>query len=169
MSYITPTEVIQAPGMLAELAELFEVAQDLMAATIAGGDRSAWTAEEIADADTALAELLALCERADGEIDFYLQQRGYDIPLSKARFPILATWAFKVLRYQIQPQRDRTNEETGRIERDYRMAIRSLEQVAAGKLTLGANDPYGQSAAGAGMPQVAAGTPVFDGDSLADF
>lgn len=74
-------------------------------------------------------------------MDSRLARRGYQLPLDHLQFPVLTVWARAIARYHLHPQRDRTNEETGRIERDYRNAIRSLNSIAKGELSLGANDP----------------------------
>ena len=140
MSYITIEQLAEGPGMLAELAEPFGLAVGLMKATIAESDRSAWTSDEIEDADNAIASIQNTLDRVDAEMHVYLARRGYQLPLSAIQFPVLTTWARNIARYHLQPQRDRNNEETGRIERDYRQAISALQQIADGKLSLGAGD-----------------------------
>ncbi|MGQ0529990.1 MAG: phage protein Gp36 family protein [Panacagrimonas sp.] len=141
MAYLTPTQFVEGPGMLQELAEPFNLPLDLLTATLNAADRSAWSADEIAAADAALASITVTLVRADAEMDTYFARRGYTLPLSAVQFPVLCTWARNIARYHAQPQRDKTNEESGRIERDYRSTLRTLELVAAGKLSLGAGDP----------------------------
>lgn len=141
MAYLTPAQFVEGPGMLNELAEPFNLLPALLTATIAAADRSEWSADEIAAADAALVSITATLTRADAEMDTYFARRGYTLPLSAAQFPVLCTWARNIARYHAQPQRDKTNEESGRIERDYRSTLRTLEMVAAGKLSLGAGDP----------------------------
>jgi len=139
--YATPALLADGPDGLNELSELFQVVQALLRATIDGADRSAWTAEEIAAADEALDTIQQRCLEAQGEVDARLVKRGYAVPMDPVQFPLLATWARKIARYHLHPQRDRTTEDSGRIERDYRDAIRALDQVAAGELSIGAGDP----------------------------
>ena len=139
--YLTPAHLADGPGARLEIAQLFELDADLVAVTLAGGDRSEWSADEIAAADAAIATIEAVIERADGEVDAHLAQRGYTLPLNPEAFPVLVTWSRAIARYHLQIQRDRTNEDTGRIERDYRDALRALRAVADGKLSLGAGDP----------------------------
>jgi phage gp36-like protein len=141
MSYVTPAQLADGPGSAQELAELFQIDQGLLVATIAGADRSDWTADEIAAADAALASIERFIVRADGEVNTRLARRGYTLPMNPVQFPVLTVWAHAITRYHVNPQRDKTNEETGRIERDYREALRALDLVAAGKLSLGAGDP----------------------------
>jgi phage gp36-like protein len=168
MSYLTPAQLVEGQGSLLEMAQLHELPPELLAATIAGGDRSAWSADEIAAADAALASLLVKLDEASSEVDTYLVRRGYDVPLSSAQFPVLKTWTRMVARYHIQQQRDKTNEDSGRIERDYRSASRALEAVAAGDRALGAGDPL-LDGSSAGSPQVSAQDRIFTRDGLADF
>lgn len=151
MSYLTPAQLILAPGMLGEVAEPFGIDPDLMAATIKGGDRSAWSASEIAEADAALQAVLHTIVTSEGELNGYLVRRGYNVAtLSGSAHPVLQTWTRSVFRYHWQPQRDRNNEETGRIERDYRQTLRTVDQLGKGSVTLGENDPL--SSGGVGMP-----------------
>lgn len=170
MSYITPAQLAEGPGMLRELAEPFGVAADLLSATISGADRSAWSADEIAVADSALASIEHTTARACAEMNAYLVKRGYALPLAASDFPVLTTWARNIARYHLQPQRDLTNEQTGRIERDYRGTLQALKAVAAGDIGLGPNDPLlVASSAGAGMPEYACEPRVFSRNSLDDF
>lgn len=139
--YVTPAQLADGAEALQELSELYGIELALMAATIADGDRSAWPVDDVAQADVALASVERFVVQADGEVDARLAVRGYELPQDPVRFPVLAVWARAIARYHLHRQRDRTSEETGRIERDYRDAIRALDQVAAGKLSLGAGDP----------------------------
>lgn len=147
--YLTPAQLADGPGARLEIAQLFELDADLLAATLAEADRSAWTADEIAAADAAVVTIQAVIARADAEVDAHLAQRGYALPQDATKFPVLITWSRAITRYHLQIQRDRTNEDTGRIERDYRDALRALQAVAKGQLALGAGDPL---AAGGAEP-----------------
>ncbi len=139
--YVTPAQLANGPDSLNELSELFGVAADLLRATINGSDRSAWGTDETAAADDALARITAYCLQATGEIDAYLVKRGYTVPMDATQFPLLSVWGRSIARYHLHPQRDRTTEDSGRIERDYRDARKALEMVATGDLMLGAGDP----------------------------
>jgi phage gp36-like protein len=172
VSYVTANQLAAGPGALKELTELGGVASpELMAATISGADRSSWTADEIEVADAMLASINQAIALADSECDARLRQRGYVLPIDVLQFPVLTVWARAIARYHLNLQRDRTNEETGRVERDYRDALRALQLVADGKLSLGANDPLAPatpSAASSG-PSYCADERVFDRNSLADY
>lgn len=139
--YVTPPQLAIGPDSLQELSELFGVAPELMRATLDDADRTSWDADQVADADAALASIEQYCSMATGEIDAYLVRRGYVVPMDATQFPVLRVWASSIARYHLHPQRDRTSEETGRIERDYRTAIKSLEALVQGNLSLGAGDP----------------------------
>lgn len=141
MAYLTPADLANGAGMLKELAELYGVDDALMRATLDYDNRSAWSPEQIAAADAAVSSIETTLELVDAEMHTYLARRGYALPLSAAQFPVLTVWARHIARYHVQPQRDRTTEDSGRIERDYRQTLRTLEFVAAGKLDLGAGDP----------------------------
>lgn len=139
--YVTPVQLVDGADALKELSELYGTDAPLLALVIAQGDTSGWPAEDVAVATEALASIGRFIVLADGEVDARLAQRGYPLPQDPAQFPILTVWARAIARYHLHRLRDRTNEESGRIERDYRDALRALDQVAAGKLSLGANDP----------------------------
>lgn len=149
--YATPAQLIDGPQALQEFAELFDINHALLAATIAGDDRSGYSADEIAAADRVLVSLLEIIRRADGEIDSRLATRGYPLPQNPVQFPVLAVWGIAIARYHANRSRDKTDEERGRIERDYRDALRALDLVAAGKLSLGAGDPLASGSADAAV------------------
>lgn len=168
MSYVTAQQLSDGPESLKELSELYGIEAELLAATLAGGDRSGWTPEEITGADDALASIDRFIVQADGEVDARLAVRGYTLPQNPVQFPVLTVWARAIARYHIHRQRDRTNEETGRIERDYRDALRALDAVAAGKLSLGAGDPLATEPAGAdsGAVRITSNPRLFSRGSL---
>lgn len=148
MSYVTPAQMIDGPDSLYELSELFGVDAALLRAVVGNGDVAAWQEDDVAAAHEALDSIRQRIVQATGEVDARLAQRGYALPMDATRFPVLVTWARAVARYHLHPQREGTNESTGRIERDYRDAIRALDKLASGELSLGAGDPLsGQSEA----------------------
>ena len=171
--YVTRAQLAQGQRAAEELAQVFGVASaELMLATIAGTDRTAWTADEIAVADQALADIDQAIVYADGEVDARLSRRGYPLPLvNPERFTVLTVWARSIARYWIQLQRDMNTEQTGRIERDYRDALKALQLVADGKLGLGAGDPLAPPTPGGASsgPEVCAPPRVFDRHTLADY
>lgn len=167
--YVTPAQLAIGSDSLNELSELLQVQPALLQATIDGTDRSAWEVDEIARADDALTAIQHNCDQAAGEVDSRLARRGYALPFDDpGQFPVLSVWARAIARYHLHPQRDRTSEETGRIERDYRQAIRSLDLVAKGELTLGAGDPLAGQANDpqGGAIRVEGGQRIFNRQTL---
>lgn len=84
MPYATPTDLLFFGAQeLSQLAapESRLVSSELLRATVEAGDRSGYTAEEIAAADAALARLAGVLERASQRIDSYLAPR-YRLPLA---------------------------------------------------------------------------------------
>ena len=103
-------------------------------------------------------------EEAQNLIDGYLRQRGYTLPLVKVH-PILSSWGRSVVRYKLHQHRI-SDERTDPIVRDYRDAMKLMEQLANGKFSLGATDT--QKPAG-GPPMVDGPGRTFSMDSLRDF
>lgn len=169
MAYITHQQLLDRPGS----RELAEVASDeakdmvpyeLMALTLTGGDRSDFEDEQIVDADAALARIDDAVADADGVIDGYLRKAGYPLPLSPVP-RLVVVWCRAITRYFLHKNR-RSLESDDIIVRDYKDALRLLEQAAAGKLSLGADDQVAET--GAGMPQVTKGSSRLR-DALRDF
>ena len=149
MPYITPAELAERPGAqeIAQTASLaHQMVRDaaLMDATLRGLDRSAWTPEQIAAADAALARVLDAVAEAGALIDGHLVQRGYTLPLNlpagSAGRSMVTVWARTITRYFLNKDR-MTDESKDPVARDYRDALRLLGQLAAGKFSLGAEDP----------------------------
>ena len=168
MAYVTLPQLAEIPGAL----ELAQVATDrhaaavvdaeLMEATLRGGDRSAWEAPEIAQADAAAARITEAVDEATAVIDGYLARR-YTLPLASPP-RILTKWARSIARYTLHADRI-ADERTDPVGRDYRDAIRFLELVAAGKFSLGLDDPTTGPAA-AGEIQINPGHKVFGREHL---
>lgn len=97
---------------------------------------------------------------ADAEIDAYLQAK-YTLPLAVVP-PVLARIACDIARYHLYDDRA-TDQVTAR----YKDAIRFLENLAKGAVSLG-TDPS-TTPASSGAPEHFTGTPVFNRDTLKDF
>lgn len=162
MAYVTPAQLAENPGAL-ELAQVASdpgspvVDTDLMALTLRGGDRSAYTAPEIAAADAAALRIDQASDGADSLIDGYLGKR-YPLPLANAP-GLLAVWARAIVRYTLHKDRI-TDDRSDPVARDYRDAMKLLEQVAVGKFSLGLDDPT-LTAGAAGEVQFTTGDKVF--------
>jgi phage gp36-like protein len=144
--YITRSQLSERPGAR-ELAEVATAAHqqlidsDLMAASLAGTDRSAWSVDEIAIADEALQRIDAAVVDAQSLIDGFLAQRGY-LPLDPVP-GIVTTWARAITRYKLH--QDRISDDKDPIVRDYKDALKLLQLTADGKFSLGADDPIKNS------------------------
>lgn len=167
MSYLTIEQLADGSEARKELAELYALDEALLSATLDGEDRSAWDPDEQAAADDAVASIGRFIVQADGEVDARLAQRGYPLPMSAVQFPVLSVWARAIVRYHLNRNRDRTDEERGRHERDYRDALRALDYVAQGKLSLGVGDPLtGSDPADGGAVRITSDQRLFSRKTL---
>jgi len=168
MSYVTLLQLAEMPGAL----ELAQVATDqhaphavdaaLMELTLVDGDRSAYAADDIAQADDAAARIQEAVTEAGALIDGYIGRR-YKLPLASVP-GILTAWARAIARYKLHSER-LSSDATDPIVRDYKDAIRFLEQVAAGKFSLGIEDPDAQGS-GPGDVRIDPGHKVFGREFL---
>ena len=167
--YVSLIQLAERPGAL-ELAQLASpkheavVDAELLDLTLRGLLRTEYSAAEIAAADAVVARITEAAIEASARIDGYLRQRGYALPLSPVP-PIVAGWCRDITRYRLSG--DRISEEgNDPVLRDYRDALRFLEQVAAGKFSLGANDTVTS-----GERQILATAPgrQFTAGTLSDF
>ena len=169
MAYITHQQLAESPGAR-ELAQVAsdehhpQVAYELMQLTLLGEDRSAWSVEDVELADQALQRIDEARQDADGLINGYLRQRGYALPLTPVH-RLVTVWSRAITRYYLHRHR-MTMESNDPIVRDYRDALKLLQQVADGKLSLGADDDLASGSAG--MPQVRPGSSRLR-DALRDF
>lgn len=171
MQYITAAQLAERPGaqelaQVATDAHVRMVAAELMEATLRGGDRSAWTADEVVAADDAQQRIEDAVAQAEALIDGYLAQRRYPLPLSPV--PGLVTgWTRDIARYLLHKDR-RASEGDDPIVRAYRDALRFLELIVAGKFSLGAEDPVQNDPASLDVRFEAAPN-VFNRDQLKGF
>lgn len=165
--YVTLLQLSEMPGAL----ELAQVASDkhgalvdaaLMELTLLDGDRSGYSADDIAAADDARERIEQASAEADALIDGYLGKR-YTLPLANAP-GILTTWARAIVRYKLHGDRLST-EGNDPIVRDYKDALKFLEQIAAGKFSLGIEDPSSQGN-GLGEVRIDPGKKVFGREFL---
>ena len=167
--YVTLSDLAERPGAV-ELSQITAALGKPMArpeildALLRGEDTATWPPAEVDVALDALKKIGDAVEETQGLIDGYLQQRGYPLPLREIK-PILTGWARAITRYKLHGHRI-SEEKTDPIVRDYRDAMRLLEQVAVGKFSLGLGDTL--PAAG-GPPQVTGPGRTFSMDALRDF
>ena len=143
MPYITHADLAESPGAL-ELAEVASdehrapVRAELLNAVLRGHDTSAWPAEDVAAAQSAVQRIDAAVADAAAMIDGYLAKRGYALPL--APVPGLVTaWCRGIARYLLHKNRTAL-ESKDPIARGYTDALRLLQQTADGKFSLGGQD-----------------------------
>ena len=166
--YLTFAQLVVSPGALeiAQVASTSHAAElvdaELMERTLLGTDRSGFDAAAIAAADKAALRIQELIDESAAVIDGYLARR-YTLPLPTAP-QILTTWARDILRYKLQPDRE-GDDRTDPVIRRYRDATKFLELVAAGKFSLGIEDPE-VSAATEGDIRFDSGTKVFGRGAL---
>lgn len=167
--YVTLAQLADRPGAR-ELAQLVSDAMQgavvdpaLFDATLRGADRSAYSPAEIAAADAAAARVVEAVEDATARIDGFLGQRGYQLPLSPVP-RIVAGWCRDITHYLLSGSRP-TDDRSDPIVRGYRDAMRLLEQLAAGKFSLGGDDPMAVGQADLAV-EVSGRTRIFSRDSL---
>ena len=142
--YLAHSDLIERPGAR-ELAEIASdhhgsmVPYELREQTLAGADRVGWTNDEIAGADNALARIDDAINQAGELIDGYLVRR-YDLPLAAPVPGLVVEWCRQIARYYLHQHRI-GDEKSDPVARDYRDALKLLQQVAEGKFFLGYNDP----------------------------
>ena len=143
MSYITPLQLAEKPGAreLAQVASTEHravVDAALMELTLRGEDRSSYGADEIAGADAALARITQVIVETAELMDGYLAAR-LSLPLSPVPLTLTRV-ARAVVRYELHKDRV-TDAKVDPIARDYYDALRLLEAIRDGKVTVGAGDP----------------------------
>ncbi len=168
--YVTPAQLAQRPGA-EELAQVATpstspiVDTALMQAVLLGTSTSAWTADQVAAANAALARITDAITDAGGIIEGFLQRRGYTLPLSPVPGVVVA-WARAITRYLLHKDRI-TDPKTDPIGRDYQDAFKFLQLTASGQFSLGVGDTV--TVIGSGDTQVDAPNRIFDSDTLEGF
>ncbi|MCP4469004.1 MAG: DUF1320 domain-containing protein [Halieaceae bacterium] len=142
--YITHGDLIERPGAreLAQVASSHHeqmVPYELMEQSLLAGDRGSWSLDEVARADDALARIDDAVQRASDMIDGYLVRR-YSVPLPEPVPGVVVEWCRQISRYYLHQHRI-SDERSDPVARDYRDAMKLLQQVAEGKFFLGYNDP----------------------------
>lgn len=144
-------------------------ADEVMDAVLRAGDTTGMDADQLAAAQAAAVVVQQALGSADALIDGYLRMRkpvAYTVPLSPVP-EVVAVWARWIARYMLHKERYGTEEKTDPVVRDYREAVRLLEQVRDGKFSLGVEDQL--PPASAGMPMMCGPARVFSMDTLKDF
>jgi len=138
-SYISYEQLMVSPG-LSELADIAtpkdqaKMDEQLLAATLNGADQSAWTAEEIAEADTARQRIYDAMTEAQALVNSYLHKAEL-LPLSEVPATI-TTWTRAITRYYLHQDRFQGDENDPVIV-GYKEAKSMLKQLADGTFSLG--------------------------------
>ncbi len=155
MPYVTHQQLLERPGAR-ELAQIASdehqplVAYDLMQAALNGDALDDWASDDVEHVQRAVARIDDAVADADGLIDGYLRMGKYAVPMSPV--PRLVTvWSRSITIYNLHKNIDSESS----IVRDYKDAMKLLQQAASGQLSLGADDEVVET--GVGMPQVCAG------------
>ena len=146
MPYATFAMLADAPGAreLAEVAtpEHEQVCDaDKLDHLLRGGD---WDTANVADAqkwhraEAAKQVIEGAIVSADALIDGYLGKKGYRLPLDPCP-TLVSQWARSIVRYLLHKDR-RTLDDRDPICRNYRDALRLLQQTADGHFSLGVGD-----------------------------
>ncbi|MBF0193484.1 MAG: DUF1320 family protein [Magnetococcales bacterium] len=169
MSYATPQNLLRWYGAkeLAEIAtpdDLVAVPAQLMRLTIDGGNRDAFSQEEMLSADKGLERITAALSEATLLIESYISRR-YELPITDtdvAASPLprsCGTMAQRLLYDDAVPQE---------VEKRYEQALGWLRDLANNRadLCLKTTSP-GQ--VGAGLAEFESKERIFDSTSLQDF
>lgn len=140
MPYTTPTNLLNTFGdtelAIISAPEKPNVDGVLLRLTVEAGDRSAYSAQDVADADQALVKIQAAIASAERLIDSYISPR-YSLPLLQDFIDqsSLPEFCSDIVRFKLMD--DRTTEE---VENRYKEALRWLRDVSMNKASLGAQD-----------------------------
>ena len=166
MAYLTPNQLILPPGMAEEISQLFAISADLLRAIATSADTTSFDPVDVDQADDAVSDIEEIIREASGQIDAALSRR-YVVPITDpSSVPALSEVARALVRYALNAQRDHTGEDMGRIERDQRRALKTLNDWATGALELGGGATKLPTSTSTGSPQVSVSQRVFTADSL---
>ena len=167
--YISLPELAEKPGAV-ELSQVATLSHQrvpnpvLLELVMNGDDTSAYPPDELELANIAVERIGEAIEDAQSLIDGYLRQRGYKLPFT--RVPrLLTTWCRAITRYYLHQHR-LSVEQNDPIVRDYRDALKLLQQVADGKLSLGVDDTL---PSGGGKPMISTPGRTFSLKTLKDY
>lgn len=170
MGYLTPLHLAEKPGAR-ELAQVATpehravVDAVLMDKTLRGQDRTGYAADEIARADEALARIAAVMLETDQLMDAHLALR-LALPVDPVPL-VLTRIARAIVRYELHKDRV-TDPKTDPVARDYYDAMRLLEGIRDGKVSVGANDPVSAESPALDV-RIESGRKAFGGRELSAF
>lgn len=167
--YISLAELAEKPGAV-ELAQVATQSSQrmsnptLLELVLRGEDTSTYPPDELELANIAVQRIGEAISDAQSLMDGYLRQRGYKLPFN--RVPrLLTTWCRAITRYYLHQHR-LSVEQNDPIVRDYKDALKLLQQVADGKLSLGVDDTL---PSGGGKPLITTPGRTFSMGTLKDY
>lgn len=167
--YVLLSELAEKPGAV-ELAQVTAqinqqpASPDVLDKVLRGEATTGTPPDELERANKSVERIGEAISDAQALMNGFLRQRGYKMPFS--RVPrLLTTWGRAITRYFLHQHR-LSNEKDDPIVRDYKEAMRLLQLVADGKLSLGVDDPI---PAGGGNPAISTPGRTFSFDSLKDY
>lgn len=165
MNYATPQALLDRYSA-AELAQLSDrsagrlVTADLLAATVAGDDRSAWSADENAAADDALALINQVLADANAAIDGYLGR--YSLPLAVVPRSLTRA-ACEIARFYLYDDAP-----TEHVTELYQSTVKWLGEIARGNIDLGLS-ANGEKPAQDDAAQMESTAPIWGRDKSGGF
>jgi phage gp36-like protein len=165
--YATPSQLIKRFNAqeLAQIAvpdEHVSIDAPLLVLTIDEGDRSAYTADEIAAADAALVRINQALTDASGDVDAHLEA-SYQLPLSSVPLK-LEQVCCDIARYNLYD-----DHATDHISKRYDDAIKYLRDVAKGIIRLGIDENNASPTEDDNVVEFDEGSNVFDRDKSGSF
>lgn len=169
MGYATAADLITrfSPEEIAQRAapEGVRVKAALLQLTISAGVRTAYSSDEIAAADAALVRLNKAISDAQADVDARLAKR-FKVALDPVP-RILVRITCDLARYYLY---DDAVEKDTLIDRRYKAALDTLDQIAAGDVKIGEDqEPAAAPAAQSDTAQTTGSPRVFTRDNLRDY
>ena len=160
MQYATPAQLIdrfdaQELAQVSVPKEHVSIDAALLKLTVTAGDRSSYTADEIAAADAALVKINRALSDASGVIDSRLETR-YQLPLSSVSL-ILEQYCCDIARYNLYD-----DHATDHITKRYDDAVQFLNDVSEGKKNLGIDENNNSATPEDDVVDFTEGSNVFD-------
>lgn len=165
MSYATAADLLERyeSDLLAQRAapEGTRVSGVLLALTVSGGDRSAFTADEIAAADLGLARIEEALSDAVGVVDSYLSTK-YTLPLSPVP-RLIRRLTCDIARYFLWGDSASID---GVEDREYKAALKTLASIRDGEQQLGVQPEPTAPASGVAAELIHVEERLFTRDSM---
>ena len=162
--YATASQLIKRfdAQELAQVAVPKEIDAALLVLTIDEGDRSAYTAAEIAAADAALVKVNQALTDASGDVDSYLEAK-HTLPLSSVPLK-LEQVCCDIARYNLYD-----DHATEHISKRYDDAIKYLTKVSKGDISLGIDENNASPTEESNAVDFTSGSNAFDRDNSTSF